>query len=117
MEARRSARIPVSQIIPNNIYGNRPPIQIEQDLQGLAPIQEGSMQVKPHPTNEEVDIGQMYSSKWIHHHLSMAVESTNSPLPKQYRDILKLSEEDQELWKSTMNNEIKLLHERKVWNW
>ena len=73
------------------------------------------MQVEPCPTNEEDDIGQMYSSKWIHHHLSMAVESTHgSLLPKQYRDVLKLSKEDQGLWKSAMNDEIKLLHERKV---
>ena len=73
------------------------------------------MHVEPCPTNEEDDIGQMYSSKWICHHLSMAVESTNIPLPKQYRDVLKLSKKDQGLWKSAMNNEIKLLHERKVW--
>ena len=73
------------------------------------------MQVESRPTNEEDDLGQMYSSKWIHHHLSMAVESTNSPLPKQYRDVLKLSREDRGLWKSAMNDEIKLLHERKVW--
>ena len=73
------------------------------------------MQVEPCPTNEEDDLGQMDSSKWICHHLSMAVESTNSPLPKQYRDVLKLSKEDQGLWKSAMNDEIKSLHERKVW--
>ena len=73
------------------------------------------MQVEPHPTNEEDDLGQMYSSKWIHHHLSMAVETTNSPLPKQYRDILKLSKEDQRLWRSAMNDEVESLHERKVW--
>ena len=46
------------------------------------------MQVEPRPTNEEDDLGQMYSSKWIRHHLSMAVETTNSLLPKQYRDVL-----------------------------
>ena len=45
------------------------------------------MQVEPCPMNEEEDLGQMYSSKWIHHYLSMAVESTNSPLLKQYRDV------------------------------
>ena len=73
------------------------------------------MQVEPRPTNEEDDLGQMYSSKWIRHHLSMAVETTNSPFPKQYRDVLKLSKEDQGLWKSAMNDEIKSLHERKVW--
>jgi hypothetical protein len=36
------------------------------------------MQAEPHPTNEEDDIGQMYSSKWISYHLSMAVETTNA---------------------------------------
>ena len=114
MEATRSARIPISQIIPDNTYGDRPPIQIEGDLQGLAPVQEESIHVEPRPTNKEDDIGQMYLSKWIRHHLSMAVESTNIPLPKQYRDILKLSKADQGLWKSAMNDEIKSLHERKV---
>ena len=73
------------------------------------------MQVEPRPTNEEDDLGQMYSSKWIRYHLSMAVETTNSLLPKQYRDVLKLFKEDQGLWKSAMNDEIKSLHERKVW--
>ena len=73
------------------------------------------MQVEPCSTNEEDDIGQMYSSKWIRHHISMAVESTNSSLSKQYRDILQLSKEDQGLWKSAMNDEIKSIHERKIW--
>ena len=73
------------------------------------------MNVKPTHTNEDDDIEQMYSSKWIHHHLFMAVESTNNPLSKQYRDILELSKEDQGLWKSAMNDEIKLLHKKKVW--
>ena len=72
------------------------------------------MNVKPTPTNKDDDIGQMYSSKCILHHLSMAVESTNNPLPKQFRDVLKLSKKDQGLWKSAMNNEIKSLHERKI---
>ena len=115
VEARRSARIPVPRFISNSTYGDRPPLQIERDLRGLAPIQEESMQVEPCPTNKEDDLGQMYSSKWIRHHLSMAVETTNSPLPKQYRDVLKLSKDDQELWKSAMNDEIKSLRERKVW--
>jgi hypothetical protein len=97
------------------MYGDRPPIPIERDLQGLAPIQEESMQTEPHPTNEEDNIGQMYSSKWISYHLSMAVETTNAPLPTQYRDILKLSKEDHGSWMSAMKDKIKSLHERKVW--
>jgi hypothetical protein len=115
VEARRSSRIPVPRIIPDSTYGDRPLIQIERDLRGLAPIQEESMQAEPRPTNKEDDIGQMYSSKWISYHLSMAVETTNAPLPKQYRDILKLSKENQGSWMSAMKDEIKSLHERKIW--
>ena len=77
LETRRSACVPIPRIIPDSTYGDRPPLQIERDLRGLAPIQEESMQVEPHPANEEDDLGQMYSSKWIRYHLSMAVESTN----------------------------------------
>ena len=40
VEARRSACIPVPRIIPDSTYGDRPPLQIERDLRGLAPIQE-----------------------------------------------------------------------------
>jgi hypothetical protein len=41
--------------------------------------------------------------------------TTNAPLPKQYRDVLRLSKEAHGSWMSAMNDEIKLLHERKVW--
>jgi hypothetical protein len=73
------------------------------------------MHAEPRPTNEKDDIGQIYSSKWISYHLSMAVETTNTPLPKQYRDVIKLSKEDHGSWMSAMKDEIKSLHERKVW--
>ena len=71
-EARRSTHIPVSRILPDNAYGNIPPIEIEWDLQqGLDTIQEERMVVEPtlvkllKQTNEEDDIGDMYSSKWM----------------------------------------------------
>ena len=41
----------------------------------------------------------------------MAVNSNPTPLPKQYRDVLKLSKEDQALWMAAMTEEIKSLHE------
>ena len=63
IEARQSARIPIPRFISDSTYGDKPPIQIERDLRGLVPIQEESMQVEPCPTNEEDDLGQMYSSK------------------------------------------------------
>ena len=95
----RSARIPISRVLPNNTYGDRPPIHIECDLErGLVPIQEEPITVEqpaPTPTNEEDDIGAMYSQQWIRHHLSMAVETLGS-LPKHFKDILKMRKEDQE---------------------
>ena len=57
----------------------------------------------------------MYSSKWIHHHRRLAVDSSPTPLSKHYKDVLKFSKEDQELWTALMKEEIKSLHERKVW--
>ena len=36
----------------------------------------------PRPTNEEEDIGDMYSSKWIRHHMTLAVD-----LPKGRKAI------------------------------
>ena len=61
------------------------------------------------------DIGDMYSSRWIHHHMTLAVDSSPTLLPKHYKDVLKLSREDQELWTASMKEGIKSLHERKVW--
>ena len=67
----------MSQVLPDNAYRNRPPIEIERDLQqGLDAIQEERMIVEPtpvelpKPTNEEDDIRDMYSSKWIRHHMT-----------------------------------------------
>ena len=34
--------------------------------------------------------------------MMMAVNSNPTPLPKQYRDVLKLSKEDQALWMAAM---------------
>ena len=104
VEVRRSTRIPVSRVLPDNAYGNRPPIEIERALQqGLDAIQEERMIVEPtpaaplRPTNEDDDIGDMYSAKWICHHMTLAVDSSPSPLPKHYKDVLKLPKQEQEL--------------------
>ena len=53
-------------IRPDNAYGDRPPIEIERDLQqGLPMITEEPSPVDEtiSPTNEDKDLGQMYSSK------------------------------------------------------
>ena len=104
-------------MLSNNTYGNRPSIYIEQNLeQSLVPIQ-GELIVAEQPaltpTNEDNDIGVMYSQQWIQHHLSMAVEILDS-LSKHIKDILKMRKEDQEPWMSAMKEEIKSLHKRKV---
>ena len=65
-EIQRSTHIPVSWVLSNNAYGNRPPIEIKWDLQqGLDAIQEEPMAVKPpmeppRPTNEEDDIRDVF---------------------------------------------------------
>ena len=120
-EVHWSTRIPISWVLPDNTYGDRPPIEIKQDLQqGLDPIQEEHMVVEPpieppHSTNEDDDISDMYSFKWIHHHMTLAIDSSPTPLPKHYKNILKLSREDQELWTASIKEEIKFLYRRKVW--
>ena len=43
----------------------------------------------PQPTNEDDDISDMYSSKWICHYMTLAVDSSPTLLPKHYKDILK----------------------------
>ena len=45
----------------------------------------------------------------------MAVDMLGS-LPKHFKDVLKMRKEDQEPWMIAMKEEIKSLHERKVWN-
>ena len=65
--------------------------------------------------NEDDDISDMYSSKWICHHMTLAVDSSPTLLPKHYKDILKLSRKDNELWTALMKEKIKSLHKRKVW--
>ena len=65
------------------------------------PEESSSIQAEPSqsvqiPTNEEEDLEQMYSSQWIRHHFTMVVESAPVPVPKQYCDILKMDEKEQE---------------------
>jgi len=47
-------------------------------------------------TNEEDNIGQMYSAIWICHHLALAAET--SLILKQYRNIAKLPKEAHANW-------------------
>ena len=79
-------------------------------------MQAESLQLAQVSTNKEEDLGQMYSSQWIRHHFTMAVESAPIPVPKQYHDILKMDKKEQEQWNSAIKEEIKSFHERKVWD-
>ena len=45
----------------------------------------------------------------------MAVETLGS-LCKHFKDILKMRKKDQKPWMTAMKEEIKSLHERKVWD-
>jgi len=65
------------------VYGDLPPIQIKQEIRGLPSIQEELVPMEqststPVPTNEDDDIGQMYSTLWMCHHLALAAETQNN---------------------------------------
>ena len=78
-------------------------------------IVEPTLVKPPKMTNEEDDIRDMYSSKWICHYMTLTVDSSPNPLPKHYKDVCKLPKQEQELWTASMKEEIGSLHERKVW--
>jgi len=91
------------RILPDNTHGNRPAVEIERDMtRGLDTIQEEptSMMDVTLTNEEDSDLGQMYSSKWMRQLFNMAVGSGS--LPKHYQDILKLSKQEQNLWMVAM---------------
>ena len=47
--------------------------------------------------------------------MSNAVETADRIVPKQYQDFLRLSQDDQKDWQIAMQEEIKSLQNRKVW--
>jgi hypothetical protein len=99
-EPRRGLRIRNPRIIPDNTYGNRPPIEIKRDIQTI-------------PTNEEDDLGTMYSAVFWNRIITSAAPVVN--IPKQYRDVTKLSQAEQKPWRQAMDDEIKSLMEHNVW--
>ena len=56
----------------------------------------------------------MYSANFWRKIIAYAALVIN--IPQQYRDIFKLPHTEQKLWKIAMNDEIKSLDERKVWD-
>ena len=79
-------------------YGNCPPVEIERDLQkGGDPNQDQK------PTNEE-DIGDLYSVKFFNHILASTAPAFK--IPKQYKDVAKLSADEQCQWRTAMQEEM-----------
>ena len=79
-------------------YGNCPPVEIERDLQkGGDPNQDQK------PTNEE-DIGDLYSVKFFNHILASTAPAFK--IPKQYKDVAKLSADEQCQWRTVMQEEM-----------
>ena len=107
-EPRRGQRPHHPRIILDNAYGNRPPDEIEQDLQ-----QGGDPNWNQKPTNEE-DLGDLYSAKFFNHILASAAPAFN--IPKQYKDVAKLSVDEQHQWRTAMQEEMDSLQDRKVWD-
>ena len=50
-------------------------------------IVEPTLVEPPKPTNEDDDIGDMYS-KWIHHHMTLAMDSSPNPIQHITRTFL-----------------------------
>ena len=94
--------------MPDNAYGNRPPVEIERDLQ-----QGGDPNQDQKPTNEE-DFGDLYSAKFFNRILASAAPTFN--IPKQYKDVAKLSADEQHKWRTAMQKEMDSLQNRKVWD-
>ena len=84
---------------------------IQEDEPQLTTVEEDIV-----PTNQQDDIDEMYSNAWFQNHMSNTVESADHIVPKQYQDFLKLSQDNQKDWQITMQEEIKLLINRKVWD-
>ena len=126
VEQRQSAWIPISRVLPDNTYGNWPPVKIEWEIRGLPSIQKEPpslpMEIStrdqhsdnPKPINEEDDIGQMYSGTWICYHLSLAAMVVS--IPNQYQNIAKRPKEEQHHWHAACKEEMKSLKEWKVWD-
>ena len=94
--------------MPDNAYGNHPPVEIERDLQ-----QGGDQNRNQKPTNEE-DLGDLYSAKFFNRILAFAAPAFN--IPKQYKDVAKLSADEQHQWRIAMQEEMDSLQDRKVWD-
>ena len=68
------------------------------------------------PTNELEDLEEMYSSKWMQHHFALALNQGEWNVLKQYQDIAKLPCKQQKSWYDAIKDEMKSLHDRKVWD-
>ena len=112
---RRSTRVPQPRIIPDSVYGQRTGVQVE--MEGDTPLSEPSGSSVPppprKPTNEEDDLGEMYSARFFNRIIAAAAPAIN--IPKQYRDVLRLPKEEQKKWHEAMHEEIKSLQQRNVW--
>ena len=105
---RRGQRPHHPRIMPDNAYGNCPPVEIERDLQqGGDPNQDQKL------TNEE-DLGDLYSAKFFNHILASAAPAFN--MPKQYKNVAKLFADKQHQWRIAMQEEMNSLQDRKVWD-
>ena len=92
--------------MPDNAYSNCPPVEIERDLQqGEDPNQDQK------PTNEE-DLGDLYSMKFFNRILASTAPAFN--ILKQYKDVAKLSADEQRQWRIAMQKEMDSLQDRKV---
>jgi hypothetical protein len=57
---------------------------------------------------------QPFSSKWVRHYMFTAAIAIGTT-PVHYRDVKKLTQSEQKEWQKLMEEEMKSLHDQKVW--
>jgi hypothetical protein len=103
----------VSEDVPTTHYYQFAPQEDQHPNQQLPPEDGHDEQQQTKPTNEEDDLGTMYSTVFWNRIIASAAPVVN--IPKQYRDVTKLSQAEQKPWRLAMDDEIKSLMERNVW--
>ena len=104
---RRSQRIPRPRFDPDNVYGQRQPVEIKRS------ITEHTKEDNPFLVVNEI------GAKEMSVHFMKALLSISAPvfyIPRQYWDIFKLPKSRQKQWLNACEEEMKSMKEREVWD-
>jgi hypothetical protein len=123
---RRSSRVPKPIIKYGSAYGDKPTIQIEEEIRSDKAWQKAvepkanAIAKQAHNTlhNDLQTLIKEGGNKSIHYLLAQAVDIEKNPRELQYRNILQLKDSNPKSfqeWQIAMEAEIKALNDRNVW--